>query len=53
MAEAKGEAGGSYRIAYGFLHGDWTYLVSGVAPVDKEQELKDAAVTVTRGISFK
>jgi len=52
-AEAKEGDGGSYRLAYGFLHGDWTYLASGVAPLEKEQELKDAMGALARGISFK
>ena len=53
MAELRGEQGGAYKQAYGFVHGDWTYMALGSAPLDRESELKSAMQSVIGSVRFR
>ena len=53
MAEARKLDDKTYRRAYGFVHGDFAYLVAGAAPLDRETELAGAMQSVLGSISFK
>lgn len=43
----------SFKRAYGVIHGDWTYLFSGSAPVQGQNTLTSGMDAVLQSVSFK
>lgn len=52
-ASFRDEANNSYREAYAFVRGDWTYLVVGSGVVEAEDKVSSGVRQIIRFISFK